>query len=140
MGCYVRSPPLSPTGARKTFCDGQPVQNTAFPLIEGCVRYQRMTFFFEMLASTKSFSGPDEKIVRFLGCTLFLHVNSAFSALERKTTIFSLFLCVHGDGRLAVPEGTTLPPKLTPPPNHPKMMFLDQPHPKTSFWGGWGRG
>ena len=28
-------------------------------------------FFFEMLASTKSFSAPDEKIVRFLGCTLF---------------------------------------------------------------------
>ena len=42
------------------------------------------------------------------------------------------------DGRLAVPEGITPSPKLTTPPNRPKMMFLDVPDPKTSFWGGWG--
>ena len=93
-----------------------------------------------MLASTKSFCAHDEKIVQFLGYPLFLLAKSAFYALERKTTIFSLFLCVHGDGRLAVPEGTTLPPELTTPPNHPKMMFLDVADPKTSFWGGWGAG
>ena len=77
-----------------------------------------------MLAPTKSRCGHIEKIVQFLGIPLFLLVKSAFFTLDRNMHQILTILVQHGDGRLAVPEGATPSPELTPPPNHPKMMFF----------------
>ena len=76
-------------------------------------------FFFEMDALTKSSCWHDEKIVRFSIFALFLHVNSAFYALERNMHQFLPIFVQHGDRRLAVPEGTT-PSQTHPVPQPPQ--------------------
>ena len=74
------------------------MKKACFLNTEGCVPCSQTTFFLEMLVFRSRSEPPDEKIVRFFVLALFLHVNSAFYALERKTTNFSLFSRPTGDG------------------------------------------
>ena len=133
-------PPLSPTGAGKTFCHGLAVENAGDPRSEGCVRGSWMSFFFEMLASTKSFSCPDEKIVRFLGGTLFLLGNRAFSALERNMHHFLPIFEDHGGRPAGGARGYYPLPRANPAPQPPQNDVFGSATSKNIILGRLGGG
>ena len=78
-------PPGSQLVTTKTFYRSEYLEKEGRSGIAGCVCDAGTSFFSEMLAPTKSFSGHIEKIVQFLGYPCFYMFFGAFSTLKRKT-------------------------------------------------------